>query len=82
MTVSHPRRLEQRRSVFSFMLCVPGKALPQLKYSGQEKSVKIGELEVEIVNSMLLNEISNHLFLEGFSVHLYFSKCTSCSFFF
>lgn len=35
-----------------------------------------GELEVEIVNSTLLNEMSNSLFLESFSVHLYFSKCT------
>lgn len=35
-----------------------------------------GELAVEIVNSMLLSDISYNLFLESFSVHLYFSKCT------
>lgn len=33
-------------------------------------------MELERVNSMLLIEISNTLFLESFSVHLYFSKCT------
>ena len=38
------------------------------------------KLEVEIVNSMLLNKISNNLFLESFSVHLHFSKCTLNSF--
>lgn len=39
-----------------------------------------GELEVEIVNSMFLSEISYNLFLDSFSVHLYFSKCTVYSF--
>lgn len=39
-----------------------------------------GELEVEIVNSMLLSEISYDLFVESFSVHLCFNKCTFYSF--
>lgn len=46
----------------------------------QLKTCLFSELEVEIVNSMLLSEISYNLFLESFSVHLYFSKCTVYSF--
>lgn len=67
--------LEQCKSLFSFTLCVQWKALLELKCSGAIKNL-FGELEIEIVNSMPLSGISYNLFLESFSVHLYFCKCT------